>query len=311
MSVMKRGNGVVRLVAALGATVGLVAACGEPTQPRAAEAPKELRQEVFGGDLGRVVGSPVATGTTCGKSNDFTPSCVYSTAPNVVYTWTAPSTDIYTFSTAGSSFDTVLEVRTYTSSLGCVDDIFDVGNLSQQARVENLSLAAGDTVLVAVDGANSNCGNYRLAITGSCPGGCNSPPPGGCYQSTGTCSNGTCQYALKPAGSSCNDGNQCTIGDFCDSAGHCGSDAVLSCDAPPGSCYLGSGTCHPQWGCQYPSRCRSFEICYQDSYCCVPNFSTAGAGEDGTGSTAGARESSGGGDADGQFAQLCPSSGPE
>jgi hypothetical protein len=307
---MKRGNGVVRLLAALGAIVGLVAACGESVHPLASDAPEALRQEVFGGDLGRAVGSPVATGTTCGKSNDFTPSCGNnSNAPNVVYTWTAPATDVYNFSTAGSSLDTVLEVRTYTSLVACNDDIFDVNGMSQQARVGGLELAAGTTVLVAIDSNGSNCGTYRLAITSSCPGGCNSPPPGGCYQSTGTCSNGTCQYAYKPAGASCSDGNACTVGDYCNGAGQCESDAVLSCDTAPDGCSLATGTCNPQWGCDYESRCRSTEICWDGEFCCIPNYAVSTSG-DGPRSTASSREASGGVDAQEQLFRLCPSTNP-
>ena len=264
--------------------MGLLVACGDSVEPsQSSEVPEVLRQEVFGGNLGGAMGV-VATGNTCGQSNDFTPDagCAFnSNAPNVVYTWTAPSTDVYSFSTEGSVLDTVLEVRTYTSLLGCSDDIFDGVTMSQQSRVTGLHLTAGSTVLVAVDGAYTQCGGYRLTISGSCPGGCNSPPAGGCYQSTGTCSNGTCQYAYKAAGASCNDGNACTTGDYCDGAGHCESDVFTTCNSPPNRCYSSFGTCSSQGGCQYAYRCSASEYCYQGTCCPGPYYASSEASQAG------------------------------
>ncbi|RKI23039.1 hypothetical protein D7Y27_43190, partial [Corallococcus sp. AB004] len=62
---------------------------------------------------------------------------------------------------------------------------------------------------------------------GTCGGAalsCNSPP-NQCYQSAGTCSNGTCSYAPKSSGASCDDGNACTTGDVCNGSGTCGGSA--------------------------------------------------------------------------------------
>ncbi|WP_375770443.1 hypothetical protein NR798_05985 [Archangium gephyra] len=50
---------------------------------------------------------------------------------------------------------------------------------------------------------------------------CNAPPPGPCYQETGTCAKATCTYALKSAGATCDDGNASTTGDTCDASGAC------------------------------------------------------------------------------------------
>jgi hypothetical protein len=77
---------------------------------------------------------------------------------------------------------------------------------------------------------------------------CNSPP-GPCYQAAGTCSNGVCSYALKAAGSACNDGNACTTGDTCNGAGVCGGSAI-TCNSPPGQCYQSAGTCN-NGSCSY------------------------------------------------------------
>jgi Concanavalin A-like lectin/glucanases superfamily len=128
-----------------------------------------VEQHTFLGDLGVALGSPVATSSTSGLSNDYTPICIAnSAAPDASYTWTAPSTGAYTFTTAGSAFDTVLDVRAYNSgaSLGCNDD----SNGTLQSSV-GVNLNAGQTLLIVIDGYGSSQGQYRLNITtgGSLP----------------------------------------------------------------------------------------------------------------------------------------------
>ncbi|WP_163988090.1 hypothetical protein [Pyxidicoccus caerfyrddinensis] len=80
---------------------------------------------------------------------------------------------------------------------------------------------------------SGTCGGSALA--------CNSPP-GQCYQSAGTCSNGSCSYAPKSQGTACNDGNACTTGDVCNGSGGCGGSAV-ACNSPPSQCHQSAGTC--------------------------------------------------------------------
>ncbi|AKQ68317.1 Muc19 precursor [Myxococcus hansupus] len=148
-------------------------ACGRPeAQEDATLDLAALVQGAFGGDLGQVVGMPVATGRTCGKTSDYQPSCaVGPAAPDVAYLWRAPSSDRYTFSTVNSNFDTVLEVRPYnntTQSLGCNDDI---GPGQQQSSLE-IDLTSGQVVQVIVDSYGSKCGDYQLNIFnsgGNCP----------------------------------------------------------------------------------------------------------------------------------------------
>lgn len=128
-----------------------------------------VEQHAYMGDLGVALGSPVATSSTAGLSNDYTPTCVSgSAAPDAAYTWTAPSTGSFAFTTAGSAFDTVLEIRSYSTndSLGCNDD----SNGTLQSTVA-VSLSAGQTVLVVIDGYSSGQGQYHLNITGSGPAG--------------------------------------------------------------------------------------------------------------------------------------------
>jgi hypothetical protein len=128
----------------------------------------QIEQAVFGGDLGAGLGSPLTTDSTVGKANDHLPSCVPSSnAPDITYTWTAPSAGNYTFSTFGSSFDTVLEIRNNktSASLGCNDDS---GGTVQSTVVANMS--SGQTVLVVIDGYGLQSGSFQLSITGGSTG---------------------------------------------------------------------------------------------------------------------------------------------
>lgn len=145
---------------ALAVASGL-AAC---TDPDAQDDLGSIEQLTFIGDLGVALGSPVATSSTTGLTNDYTPSCATSTAPDASYTWTAPSSGTYVFSTAGSSFDTILQVRAYNTaaSLGCNDD----SNATLQSTV-SVSLSGGQTVIVVIDGYGSSNGAYRLNINGA------------------------------------------------------------------------------------------------------------------------------------------------
>jgi len=135
------------------------------TLPDASDDGASSEQFSFGQDLGVGLGSPVTTNSTSGRVNDYQPSCVSnSTAPDLAYTWTAPSSGTYVFSTLGSSFDTVLELRQYNTgvSLGCNDD-----SAGTSLSTVSASLSAGQTVLVVVDGYGSNQGAFQLSITGS------------------------------------------------------------------------------------------------------------------------------------------------
>lgn len=86
-------------------------------------------------------------------------------APDLVYEFTAPEDGLYVFSTAGSSFDTVLSVRSGCApadELACSDDI-SRGN--QQSEVE-VMLEACETVLVIVDGFDASAsGSFVLEVT--------------------------------------------------------------------------------------------------------------------------------------------------
>jgi hypothetical protein len=100
------------------------------------------------------------------------------------------------------------------------------------------------------DAASGDC-SYTSQVL-PCPSGCNpvtgacnadpcngvacNQPPGPCFQDTGTCSEGTCSYELKPAGSGCDDGDECTAADACGAQGQCAGIAVVCATPPPPFC---------------------------------------------------------------------------
>jgi hypothetical protein len=140
-----------------------LSACGTEASFDDAQELATLEQHSVLGNLGQATGAPVASPNTCGQTNDFTPSCGYSSGtPDVSYTWTAPRAGRYTFSTQGSNFDTILEVRPLNNtsqSLGCNDDTN--GQLTSSVTV---SLSAGQAVLIITDGYGNACGDLRLNI---------------------------------------------------------------------------------------------------------------------------------------------------
>ncbi len=115
-------------------------------------------------DLGRRVGARVASGTTSGAGNHFVPSCVSgSTASDLSFAWRAPSTGTWVFDTFGSTYDTVLYVKTSCTGgelPGACDDDTSRGLQSQVT----VSLRGGTRVVVVVDGWASSSGPYVLNI---------------------------------------------------------------------------------------------------------------------------------------------------
>jgi hypothetical protein len=131
--------------------------------PASADDTDSVEQFIFRGDLGHRLGSSVATGSTQGATNDFQPSCGFGgPAGDAAYTWTAPAAGLYVFSTSGSSFDTILDIRQYNTSvsIGCNDD----SNAATLQSTVGVNLAAGQTVLVVIDGYFGEEGTYQLSI---------------------------------------------------------------------------------------------------------------------------------------------------
>ncbi len=127
-------------------------------------------------NLGSKLGDSVAQGTTCGMLNDYTPppSCIFSATPDTAFSWTAPSSATYTFTTAGSNFDTVLHIYDGNGGnlLDCADDTG-----SNQYSSSVLNLTAGKALTIVVDGFNSDCGTYKLNIASSSPPSPSPSPP--------------------------------------------------------------------------------------------------------------------------------------
>ncbi|MES2642988.1 MAG: hypothetical protein V4850_26120 [Myxococcota bacterium] len=111
-------------------------------------------------DLGSLTGVVVATGTTIAMGNEWGVSCTSSTAPDVSYSWMAPTSGFWNFDLGGSSYDTVLTVWSEAAvAIECDDDDGD-GTTSLITRYVN----AGDVMIIAVDGYSSYSGLYTLGI---------------------------------------------------------------------------------------------------------------------------------------------------
>lgn len=161
---MRRYRNLRNLLVSFGGMFALAAGLGGCADRVGQDDLGSVEQLSFLGDLGVALGSPVVTGSTLGRSNDYQASCASSNAPDASYTWTAPSPGTYVFSTTGSSFDTILEVRAYNTgaSLGCNDD----SNGTLQSTV-SVGLSGGQTVVVVIDGFSTSSGSYQLNINGS------------------------------------------------------------------------------------------------------------------------------------------------
>ncbi len=125
----------------------------------------ELSTTFFAGtcpndDIGNTVPA-VYTGSTTGVDNTVFASCGGDTAGDDTLTFTAPQDGVYAFDTAGSDFDTIMYLLD-----GCGGDEFgcsdDVG--SDETSHLNLLMTAGQEVIVAVDGAALEEGNYTVSV---------------------------------------------------------------------------------------------------------------------------------------------------
>jgi dockerin type I repeat protein len=118
-------------------------------------------------DLGSAL--PVTVGgSTVGGPNQITnQACATTgTAPDAIFSWTAPSAGTFQIDTQSSDFDTVLSVRASACNgveLGCNDDD-PLGEFVPQSRL-NLALAQNQQVVIVVDGFAGDAGNYVLHIT--------------------------------------------------------------------------------------------------------------------------------------------------
>ena len=110
-------------------------------------------------------------GSTLGRANESVGSCGGDSAPDHAFAFTASEDGLYTFDTNGSDFDTVLYVldgaECGAPEIACDDD----GGDSLQSEL-TVPLDAGQTVVVVVDGYNTNSGAFSLRSTVQTAQGC-------------------------------------------------------------------------------------------------------------------------------------------
>lgn len=113
---------------------------------------------VLSGRSGRVGGSNVGASRESGEPNHAD----RQGSASVHYRWTAPSSGRVTFSTAGSSFDTLLAVYTVSgNNVNAVASNDDINN-SLQSRV-TFNAVAGTVYIIAIDGYNGAEGSIVLS----------------------------------------------------------------------------------------------------------------------------------------------------
>jgi hypothetical protein len=104
---------------------------------------------------------------TSAADDTYRPACADTPGNDVAFAWTAPSTDYYVFSTAGSSFDTVLTLRD-----GCDGEELACNNnvgVSPQSEVVR-KVAQGTPLAVVVDGFSGARGMAQVtAARVTCP----------------------------------------------------------------------------------------------------------------------------------------------
>lgn len=134
-------------------------------------------------------------GSTVGASNNYNEVCpddVFTAdAPDVVFSYTPVINEIVDISLCGSNYYTKLYV--YENTCGTPDsgtqiacNIEGCGDTS--SLITGLSLTAGNTYYIIVDGVGTQSGSYQLDVTG------NSEPVGACCDdATGICVDGVAQ----------------------------------------------------------------------------------------------------------------------
>ncbi|MGK3995620.1 MXAN_6577-like cysteine-rich protein [Sorangium sp. So ce1024] len=106
------------------------------------------------------------TGTTRGSASERSSTCGGGGTPEVVHVFTAPEAGSYTIDTVGSEYDTILAVFDGDCSgrqLACNDDAAWDEWLTITSEV-TVSLAAGQTIVIHVDGYYRRAGHYELNI---------------------------------------------------------------------------------------------------------------------------------------------------
>lgn len=105
------------------------------------------------------------SGATCGMSDDITPCCSYSAAPDAFYSYTPSANGSINVSLCGSGYDTILAIYDSASNcLACNDDFCGL-----QSEIDNFSVTGGQTYYFVVDGYSTSCGSYMITVTPNLP----------------------------------------------------------------------------------------------------------------------------------------------
>ncbi len=116
------------------------------------------------------------TGNSCNYSPDIIEACG-GTGPDLVYSFTPAADMCVTISLCSpmTTFDTILNLLAGPGPtlVACNDD-----NCGLQSEIANVSLAAGQTYYIVVDGYGGDCGDYELTIN-ECPPPCQFACPAG------------------------------------------------------------------------------------------------------------------------------------
>lgn len=134
----------------------------EPAQ-EAVQEPETVSQMGICGDLGSRLGNNLVACSSCTASNQWRTTCGSGSSRDMTYVWRVPATGTYNFNTAGSNFDTVMEIRNYraTSEVMACDD--DTGS-NLHSSITLSGLIRGSLLFIIVEGYEGACGNIQINI---------------------------------------------------------------------------------------------------------------------------------------------------
>jgi hypothetical protein len=107
-------------------------------------------------------GAAIASGTTVGENDSYSLGCLATDGADVALAWIAPSAGTWTFSLAGSSYDTAIALRSPDcggDEIACNDD-----GPTDLTSVLDVDLVAGERLIIVVDGYQGATGSFSLSI---------------------------------------------------------------------------------------------------------------------------------------------------
>ncbi|MFC1573532.1 hypothetical protein ACFL6M_08055, partial [Candidatus Eisenbacteria bacterium] len=114
------------------------------------------------------------TGNICDNYDDYDEVCPYTgdPSPDIVYSYTPVSDEAVDIDMCGSGYDTKLFVYengwTPGNPYACNDDFYFGDPCGVWvSKIEGLSLYAGNTYYIIVDGYGGDCGDYVLEVSGT------------------------------------------------------------------------------------------------------------------------------------------------